>query len=131
MPDVSGLIRRTSPKVSAQGRIIKGIYYSETLSSSHVLVVFHRACDRRLEPQPFLIFDFRSGWFFLDRDQDGCADKTGSRPKTEIDPAEFASDLAGAEDYCNEEVIGGIGVPAPCGVKDLHPEHGLESAPVR
>jgi hypothetical protein len=77
MPDLNALILRSSPRVFATGRLIKGLYYSERPTGRHAMAAFHMTCDRLLEQKPFLMMDFRSNEFFLDGDRDGCVDATG------------------------------------------------------
>ena len=64
------------------------------------------ACDRSLEPRPFLVMDFRSGRFFLDGDRDGCVDRTGELVSPEIDPADFLPAIHDAEEPCNGDLVG-------------------------
>src|SRR4051794_36365425 len=77
MPDLTTLVLRSSPRVFATGRLIKGLYYAEGATGPHVMAAFYMACDQFLEQKPFLMTDFRSNWFFLDMDRDGCVDATG------------------------------------------------------
>jgi hypothetical protein len=105
MPDVAGLILRSNPRVVATGRLIKGLYYSDSVSGAHTLAAFFIACDRLLEPRPFLMMDFRTNQFSFDGGRDGCADATGHMPLPEIDPADFLSSVDQAEDICDEEAI--------------------------
>jgi hypothetical protein len=106
MPDLNALILRGSPRVVATGRLIKGLYYVEYLSGSHAIAAFFLACDHLLEPKPFLIMDFRSRQFLLDRNRDGCVDATGTLSASEIDPADFIPDVDGADEFCTEDLIG-------------------------
>jgi len=103
MPDLNGLTLRSSPRVMATGRLIKGLYYSDSPNGSHALVAFFIACDRLLEPKPFLVVDFRSRQFSFDGNQDGCADVTGLMPQSEIDPADFYPAVERAEEICDED----------------------------
>ncbi len=48
------------------GRLIKGLYYSDSLKGPHALAAFF-IVDRLLEPKPFLMMDFRSHQFSFDR----------------------------------------------------------------
>ena len=105
MPDLNALLLRSSPCVFATGRLIKGLYYSETPKGLNVMAAFYMACDQLLEQKPFLMMDFRSRRFFLDRNQDGCIDATGTLALAEIDPADFLPAVDGAEDLCNEDLI--------------------------
>jgi hypothetical protein len=105
MPDLKGLTLRSSSRVQATGRLIKGLYYSDTLNGPHTLAVFHVACDRLLEPMPFLVMDFRSSQFSLDTDRDGCADATGLMPLPEIDPADFYPAVDKADEICDEDAL--------------------------
>jgi len=105
MPDLDVLILRSNPRVAAVGRVIKGLYYSESPSGPHATAAFYMACDRRLELEPFLIMDFRSGQFFLDTNRDGCVDETGTLPGPQIDPADFMPAVDGQEELCNEDHI--------------------------
>ena len=71
------------------------------------MATVHMACDQLLEQTPFLMMDFRSGWFFLDGNQDGCVDATGTLASPEIDPADFLPAVDGAEEQlCNEDLLG-------------------------
>jgi hypothetical protein len=105
MPDLNALILRSSPRVFATGRLIKGLYYSETPDGSNAMATFHMACDRHLERKPFLMMDFRSNEFFLDGDRDGCVDATGTLALPGIDPADFLPAVDGAEEFCNEDLV--------------------------
>jgi hypothetical protein len=104
MPNLSALLLRSNPRVFAAGRLIKGLYYSETPKGRNAVVAFHMACDRLLERKPFLMMDFRSSRFFLDADRDGCVDTTGTLALPEIDPADFMPAVDGAEELCNEDL---------------------------
>ena len=106
MPDLDALILRSSPRVAAVGRVIKGLYYSESPNGPNAMAAFYMACDRLLEQGPFLIMDFRSSQFFLDTNRDGCVDETGTLPAPEIDPADFLPTVDGQEELCNEDRIG-------------------------
>jgi hypothetical protein len=106
MPNLGVLVLRSSPRVFATGRLIKGLYYSETPDDPNALVTFYIACDRLLEQKPFLMMDFRSNEFFLDGDRDGCVDASGTLPLPEIDPADFLPAVDGAEELCNEDLLG-------------------------
>jgi hypothetical protein len=106
MPDLNALILRSSPRVFATGRLIKGLYYSERPTGRHAMAAFHMTCDRLLEQKPFLMMDFRSNEFFLDGDRDGCVDATGTLALPEIDPADFLPAVDGAEEFCNEDLVG-------------------------
>ena len=103
MPDLHGLTLRSSPRVIATGRLIKGLYYSDSPNGPHALAAFFIACDRLLEPKPFLVMDFRSLQFSFDGNQDGCADVTGLMPLPEIDPADFYPAVERAEEICDED----------------------------
>ena len=105
MPDLNALILRSSPRVFATGRVIKGLYYTETPKGLNAMAVFYMACDQLLEQKPFLIMDFRSGQFFLDGNRDGCVDATGTLALPEIDPADFLPAIDGAEELCNEDLL--------------------------
>ena len=105
MPDLNALILRSSPRVFATGRLIKGLYYSETLKGLNAMAAFYMACDRLLEQKPFLMMDFRSSQFFLDGNRDGCVDAIGTLALPEIDPADFLPAVDGAEELCNEDLI--------------------------
>jgi hypothetical protein len=98
MPDLTGLIPRSSPRVAATGRLIKGLYYSESLNGPHTLAGFFIACDRLLEPKPFLVVDFHTHQFSFDGDWDSCTDTVGLMPLPEIDPADFLSAVDRAGD---------------------------------
>ena len=106
MPDLDALILRSNPRVAAMGRLIKGLYYSETPKGLNAMAAFYMACDQLLERKPFLIMDFRSSQFSLDGDRDGCVDATGTLALPEIDPADFLPAVDGAEELCNEDLIG-------------------------
>ena len=106
MPDLNALVLRSSPRVFATGRLIKGLYYSEVPKGLNAMAAFYMACDRLLERKPFLIMDFRSSQFFLDGNRDGCAEATGTLSRPEIDPADFLPSVDGAEELCNEDLIG-------------------------
>ena len=110
MPDLNVLLLRSNPQVFATGRIIKGLYYSETPKGLNAMAAFYMACDRLLEQKPFLIMDFRSSQFFVDGNRDGCADVSGTLPLPEIDPADFLPSVDGAEEFCNEDLIGQRGL---------------------
>ena len=105
MPDLDALLLRSHPRVSAAGRLIKGLYYSEVPKGLNAMVAFYMACDRLLERKSFLMMDFRSNQFFLDQNRDGCVDATGTLPLPEIDPADFLPSVDGAEEFCNEDLI--------------------------
>jgi hypothetical protein len=105
MPDLNALILRSSPRVFATGRLIKGLYYSERPTGRHAMATFYMACDRLLEQKPFLMMDFRSNEFFLDGDRDGCVDATGTLALPGIDPADFLPAVDGAEEFCNEDLV--------------------------
>jgi hypothetical protein len=105
MPDLNALVLRSSPRVFATGRLIKGLYYSESPNGRHAMAAFHMTCDRHLERKPFLMMDFRSNEFFLDGDRDGCVDATGTLALPEIDPADFLPAVDGAEELCNEDLL--------------------------
>jgi hypothetical protein len=104
MPDLNGLTLRSSPRVLAAGRLIKGLYYSERSGGPHALTAFYMACDQVLEPKPFLVQDFRSNQFSFDGNRDGCAEATEA-PAVEIDPADFYPALDGYETLCDEDII--------------------------
>jgi hypothetical protein len=106
MPDLNALVLRSSPRVFATGRLIKGLYYSEAPEGLNAMAAFYMACDQLLERKPFLIMDFRSSRFSLDGDRDGCVDATGILALPEIDPADFLPAVDGAEELCNEDLIG-------------------------
>jgi hypothetical protein len=103
---IDALILHSNPRVAAMGRLIKGLYYSESPNGPNAMVAFYMACDRLVEQNPFLIMDFRSSQFFLDKNRDGCADGTGTLPGPEIDPADFLPAVDGQEELCNEDRIG-------------------------
>ena len=105
MPSLHGLILRSSPRVVAQGRLIKGLYYSDSLNGPHSLAAFFIACDRILEENPFLVMDFRSRRYSFDGDRDGCADATGLMPLLKIDPADFYPAKDRSEEICDEEPV--------------------------
>jgi hypothetical protein len=105
MPDLNRLTLRGSPRVVATGRLIKGLYYSNSLNGPHTFAAFYIACDRFLEPKPFLVMDFRSSQFSLDGNRDGCAEATGSLAQSEIDPADFYPAVDRAEELCDEDAI--------------------------
>jgi hypothetical protein len=106
MPDLDALVLRSKPRVWATGRLIKGLYYSEAPNEPYALAAFYPACDQRLEQKPFLVMDFRFSQFLLDANRDGCADATGRLPAPEIDPADFLPAVDGAEELCEEDLIG-------------------------
>jgi hypothetical protein len=58
MPDRNGLIRCSSARVVATGRLIKGLYHSENSDGPNAVAVFYMACDRRLEQKPILMTTF-------------------------------------------------------------------------
>jgi hypothetical protein len=105
MPNLNGLVLRTSPRVLAQGQLIKGLYYSESLIGPHALAAFFIACDRILEANPFLVMDFRSRHYSFDGDRDGCADATGLMPMPDIDPADFYEAVDQSEEICGEDAV--------------------------
>ncbi|WP_262270787.1 hypothetical protein [Microvirga yunnanensis] len=104
MPDLNALVLRSSPHVVSTGRLINGLYYSEGRTGPHAITAFYMACDRFLEQKPFLLMDFRSHQFFLDKNRDGCVDATGELLMPEIDPADFVPTLDGAEQLCNGDI---------------------------
>ncbi|WP_162820636.1 hypothetical protein [Microvirga calopogonii] len=106
MPDLNALILRNSPRVVAAGRLIKGLYYAEDPDGPNTVATFFLACDHLLERKPFLIMDFRSRQFFLDGDRDGCVDATETLALSDIDPADFLPAVDGAEELCNEDLLG-------------------------
>ncbi len=106
MPDLDVFTLRSNPRVAAMGRLIKGLYYSESPNGPNAMAAFYMACDRLLEQEPFLIMDFRSSQFFLDTNRDGCVDETRTLPAPEIDPADFLPAVDGQEELCNEDRIG-------------------------
>ena len=89
MPDLNGLTLR--------------LYYSDSLNGPHSLAAFFIACDRVLEPKPFLMMDFQSHYFSFGGNRDGCVDATGLMPLPEIDPADFYLAVERAEEICNED----------------------------
>src|SRR5215212_418934 len=99
MPNLRMSVQRTSPRVTAAGSVIKGIYYSRASVGPYNTVAFYLACDQHLEPLPFLVADFDRGRFFVDPDRDGCADASGSFV-SEIDPATFSPSIGDADDLC-------------------------------
>jgi hypothetical protein len=105
MPDLNGLVLRSSPRVGATGRLIKGLYYSNSLKGPHTFAAFYIACDRFLEPKPFLVMDFHSNQFSLDGNRDGCAEATGSLAQSEIDPTDFYPAVDRADELCDEDAI--------------------------
>jgi len=105
MPDLNALILRSNPRVGATGRLIKGLYYSESPSGPQAMAAFYIACDQILEQEPFLLMNFRSRQFFLDKNRDSCLDATGELPMPEIDPADFLPAVDGQEELCNEDYI--------------------------
>ena len=105
MPDLNPLLLRSNPRVFATGRLIKGLYYSEAPKGLNAMAAFYMACDRVLERKPFLMMDFRSSQFFLDRNRDGCVDASGTLPVPAIDPADFLPSVEGAEEFCNADLI--------------------------
>ncbi len=105
MPDLNGLIVRGNPRVVAPGRLIKGLYYSDSLKGPNALAAFFIVCDRLFEPNPFLVMDFRSQQFSFDRNRDGCADSTGLMPLSEIDPADFYPAVDQGEEICEENTV--------------------------
>lgn len=123
MPELDPFRLSGSPRVQATGRLIKGLYYSGDAVGPHDMVAFHMACDRRLEPRPFLVMDFRLDRFFLDTDRDGCVDGTGTVPQPDIDPVDFYPALEGAEDLCDGEAVSSLpqGTPGAAGVSLRHP----------
>jgi hypothetical protein len=98
--------------VVATGRLIKGLYYSDSLRGPHALAAFFIVCDRLLEPKPFLVMDFRSHQFSFDRNRDGCADTTGLLLLSEIDPADFYPAVDQGDEICNEEPSANAGSTA-------------------
>jgi hypothetical protein len=105
MPDLNRLTLRSNPRVVATGRLIKGLYYSNSLNGPHTHAAFFIACDQLLEPKPFLVMDFRSHQFSFDGNRDGCADATGLMPLPEIDPADFYPALQRMEEICDQDAI--------------------------
>jgi hypothetical protein len=91
--------------VTATGRLIKGLYYSDSLNGPHALAAFFIACDRLREPNPFLVMDFRSHQFSFDGNRDGCVEATGLMPLPEIDPADFYPAVERAEEICDKDAI--------------------------
>ena len=104
--DLNALVLRSRPRVFETGRLIKGLYYSETPKGLNVMAGFYMACDLLLEQKPFLMMDFRSGQFFLDDDRDGCVDATGTLALPDIDPADFLPAVDGADEICNDYLLG-------------------------
>src|SRR6478752_2018807 len=104
MPNLRLSVQRTSPRVTAAGSVIKGIYYSRAAIGPYDAVAFYLACDQHLEPLPFLVADFGLGRFFLDTDRDGCADVSGSFV-SEIDPADFSPSINDAAEFCYGEPV--------------------------
>ena len=70
------------------------------------MAAFYMVCDRLVERKPFLMMDSRSSQFFFDDDRDGCIDATGTLALPEIDPADFLPAVDGAEELCNEDLLG-------------------------
>jgi hypothetical protein len=105
MPNLSGLALRSNPQVYSAGRVIKGLYYSQTSTGPHDVAAFHLTCERHLEPMPFLVVDFLSRQFFLDANRDGCVDAAGTLPLPEIDPADFYPLVDGREDSCYSDAV--------------------------
>jgi hypothetical protein len=106
MPDLNVLLLRSNPRVFATGRLIKGLYYSEAPDGLNAIAAFYMVCDQVLERKPFLMMDFRSRQFFLDGNRDGCTDVSGTLPLPEIDPVDFLLSVDGAEELCNEDLVG-------------------------
>jgi len=104
MPNLRMSVQRTSPRITAAGSVIKGIYYSRASIGPYSAVAFYLACDQYLEPLPFLVADFSLGRFYLDPDRDGCADVSGSF-LSEIDPANFFPSISDAEHLCYSEPV--------------------------
>jgi hypothetical protein len=69
MPDVSAMALRSNPRVQSAGRLIKGLYYSDRIPGPHTMVAFYFACEQHLEAKPFLVMNFETHQFFLDRDR--------------------------------------------------------------
>lgn len=105
MPALTGMVPQSSRRVTGRGRLIKGLYYSDSVYGSHILAVFYLACNRLLEPKPFLVMDFRTDQFSLDGDRDGCVDTFGRFSRHEIDPADFLSAIDQADEICDEDSI--------------------------
>jgi hypothetical protein len=105
MPDLHGLTLRSSPRVEATGRLIKGLYYSDSLNGPHTFAAFFIACDQLLEPKPFLVMNFQSLQFSLDGNRDGCAETTGLMPLPEIDPADFYPAVDRVNEICDEDAV--------------------------
>jgi hypothetical protein len=108
MPDLDGLALSSNPRVPATGRVIKGLYDSHGSAGPHDLAALHMTCERHLEPKPFLVMDFRSRQFFFDGNRDGCMDATETLPLPEIDPADFAPAIDGAEEFCYEDPVSSL-----------------------
>jgi len=103
MPALREMVRRTDPQVQSGGKVIKGMYYAMAAEGHNDLVAFRLACHGQLEPWPFLVFDFRTGEYFLDADRDGCADEAGHQPELEVDPVDFLHRIDDAARYCYED----------------------------
>ncbi|WP_133239384.1 hypothetical protein [Microvirga sp. KLBC 81] len=108
MPDLNGLVLRSNPRVLATGRLIKALHYSHASTGPHDMVAFYMACERQLEPRPFLVMNFQSSRFFFDHNRDGCTDATGTLPQPEIDPADFSAAIDGMEELCYEDAISSL-----------------------
>jgi hypothetical protein len=106
MPDLNVFLLRSNPRVFANDRLIKDLYYSETSKGRNAVPAFHMACGHLLERKPFLMMDFRSSRFFPDADRDGCADTTRTLALPGIDPADFLPVVDGVEELCNEDLLG-------------------------
>ncbi len=103
MPALDAMVRQTDPDVLIEGKLVKGMYYSEAAEGANDLVAFRLACDRLLESRPFLIFDFRTSKYSLDTNRDGCAEEVGRLPHPEVDPVPFLNRLPDASGYCYED----------------------------
>jgi hypothetical protein len=102
MPDLSALELRTDPRVHAEGRIIKGLYYAAGPDGPNALVAFFNACDHRLEGHPFLVVDFGTQRYYFDPNRDGRLDEVGPTGGG-IDPVPFAKRGTGWSTYCYGE----------------------------
>jgi hypothetical protein len=100
MPDLGRLVLRTDPVLHAGGKVIKGMYYGQTMDRPSDLVAFRLGCSGVLAQRPFLVLDFRTGIYLLDADGDGCADAAGLLADDAIDPVDFLPAISPVGEAC-------------------------------
>jgi hypothetical protein len=112
MPNLRDYVLRSNPHVQAQGRSIKGDYYSWAGRGPFDLVAFRAACDAVAALAPFLVFEFETQMFHVDFDGDGCADIVGHSTDSTIDPADFYPLALQDDARCYEDRVSSLALRA-------------------